>query len=84
LLQTLECARDNALIQAGQLTASIDPIGVILEMASDLMSLVGVSPIQLPSLGAATDVEALKQVVETIQGVVATLQVAADALGGCQ
>jgi len=84
LLAALQCAQANALSQAGQLTASIEPLGVILELAGDLMKLVGVGPIQLPALGSPGDVAALNQIVQTMQGVVAALQAAADTLGGCQ
>ena len=58
-------------------------MGVILELAGDLMQLVGVPPIQLPKPGAQVDVSALKQFVETVQTVVATIQPIVDALGGC-
>jgi hypothetical protein len=84
LLATLQCARDNVLIQAGQLTASFEPVGVILDLAGALLSLAGVPAIKLPSLGATTDVDSLNQVIQTLQGVVTTLQKAAEPLGGCQ
>jgi hypothetical protein len=84
LLQTLQCAHDNALIQAGQMAASFEPIGVILDLAGALLSIAKVPPITLPSLGATTDVESLNQVIQTLQRVVKTLEDAAAPLGGCQ
>ncbi len=83
LQRTLQCAQDNASTSAEHLTKSIEPIGVILKLASPLMGLAGVGPIELPSIGSDTDVAALEETVRTLQGVVGTLQIAADALGGC-
>ena len=83
LQRTLQCAQDNAATSAEHLTKSIEPIGVILKLASPLMGLAGVGPIELPSIGSNTDLAALEEVVRTLQGVVGTLQIAADALGGC-
>jgi hypothetical protein len=83
LLRTLQCASDNANTSAEHLVKSIEPIGAILKLASPLMSLAGVGPIEIPTLGSSTDVAALEQMVKTLQGVVATLKVATDALGGC-
>jgi hypothetical protein len=83
LLDTLNCAKENADLQAQHLTAAIEPIGVILDLALPLMELAGIPPIKLPGVGSGTDVESLTQLVKTLQTVVATLQVAADALGGC-
>ncbi|MBV8281691.1 MAG: hypothetical protein JO347_06445 [Candidatus Eremiobacteraeota bacterium] len=83
LSSQLQCAQQNAELQAQHLTASIEPIGVILELAGSLMELAGVGPIKLPTVGSQTDLNSLNQVIQTIQGVVGTLQIAADALGGC-
>ena len=83
LLDTLNCAKENADLQAQHLTAAIEPIGVILDLALPLMELAGIPPIKLPGVGSGTDVESLTQLVKTLQTVVATLQIAADALGGC-
>jgi len=83
LVRTLQCAQDNAATSADHLTKSIEPIGVILKLAAPLMGLAGIGPIELPSIGSETDIESLQEVVRTLQGVVGTLQIAADALGGC-
>jgi hypothetical protein len=84
LLQSLNCAQNNAATQAQHLTSSLEAVGVILDLAGDLMQIVGVKPIKLPTLGSQADIASLHQVVETMQGVVATIQVVVDALGGCQ
>ncbi len=83
LLASLQCAQDNAATSAGQLTKAIEPIGVILDLVGPFMGIAGVEPIQLPQLGSDTDLETLNQTVETMQGVVGTIQIVVDTLGGC-
>jgi len=83
LQRTLECAQENAAIAADHLTKSIEPIGVILKLAGPLMGLAGVGPIEMPAIGSETDLESLQGVIKTMKGVIGTLQIAADALGGC-
>jgi hypothetical protein len=83
LLQNLKCAQENASTQAQHLTSSLEAVGLILELAGDLMQIVGVKPIKLPALGGQMDTTALHGVVNTMQGVIATVQIAVDALGGC-
>src|SRR5208283_2232415 len=84
LVQSLTCAQNNAMTQAQHLTSSLEALSVILDLAGDLMQIAGVQPIKLPSIGTQTDVNGLNQVAQTIQELVATLQIAADLLGGCQ
>jgi hypothetical protein len=83
LMNAIQCEQNNAQALASNMTASIEPIGVILELAGTLFGIAGMKPITLPAIGSATDLASLNTVVETIQGVVGTLQIAADALGGC-
>jgi hypothetical protein len=83
LLSSLRCAQDNAMTQANHMTSSLEALSVILDLAGDLMQIVGVEPIKLPTMGSKPDLAALHQVVQTIQQVVATIQVVVDALGGC-
>lgn len=84
LQKTIECAQENAATSAAHLTNAIEPIGVLLNLVGPFMGIAGVEPITLPTLGSASDAEALNQTIQTLQGVVGTLQIAADALGGCQ
>lgn len=84
LVQILTCAQTNAQTQSQHLTSSLEALGVILDLAGDLMQIAGVAPIKLPTVGSSTDVNALNQVVQTIQELVGTLQIAVDLLGGCQ
>ena len=83
LVATLQCAQDNAQTQAGQIMNSLGPVGVILELAGPVFGIVGIQPITLPGVGGASDVAALNNVVQTVQGVVGTIQTVVDTLGGC-
>lgn len=83
LVATIQCAQQNAQTQATQLMNSLGPVGVLLDLAGPLFGIAGVQAIQLPALGSATDLNALRSVVKSIQSVEATIQIAADALGGC-
>jgi hypothetical protein len=83
LVNSIQCAQANSQAQAAHMMASMAPIGLILDLAGDLFGIAGIAPIKLPALGSSTDLAALNTVVETMQSVVATIQIAADALGGC-
>jgi hypothetical protein len=83
LISSIQCAQQNAQAQAAQLTSSIEPLGVLLNLAGTFMAIAGVKPITLPSLGSKADLQGLQSFVTAIQDVVAVLQVATDALGGC-
>ena len=84
LMNSLQCAQDNAMTQAQGLSQSLDPIFTILQLMTTIFAIAGKEPPKLPTLGAPpADVEGLNTLVQTIQGVVATLQVIADAIGGC-
>jgi hypothetical protein len=80
----LQCAKENAEITAQHLTKSIEPIGVILDLVGPLMGIVGVQPIKLPGIGSQTDLESLSQTVQVLQGVMGTIQIVVDTLGGCE
>ncbi|MBV9759635.1 MAG: hypothetical protein JO340_03635 [Acidobacteriaceae bacterium] len=83
LTAAIRCEQDNAQALAGNLTASIQPIGVVLQLAGTLFGIAGMKPIELPAIGSETDLESLITLVSTLQGVVGTLQIVADGLGGC-
>lgn len=83
LLSTLQCAQQNAQTEAQHLMSSVEPIGVILDLAGSLFGIAGIEPIKLPSLGSQADLQSLQSVVKAIQGAVATIQIVTDALGGC-
>jgi hypothetical protein len=83
LLQALHCAQDNAMTEAQHVAASMEALRVILDLAGDLMGLVGQPAIQLPSIGSQVDVSSLRQLVQDTQAVMVVLRAATDALGGC-
>jgi len=83
LMNTIQCAQENAAASAAHLTASIEPIGVILDLAGSLFGIAGVEPIKLPQIGSDADLETLNQTVITITDVVAKLEIVVEALGGC-
>jgi hypothetical protein len=83
LLATLQCAQQNAETQAGQIMNSLGPAGMLLELAGPLLDIAGVPAITLPSLGSTSDLTALNTAVQTLQGVVGTIQTVVDGLGGC-
>lgn len=83
LEESLQCAQANAEESASGLTKAIEPVGVILDMIGPLMGLVGAEPIQLPQLGSKGDAESMSKAIQSVQGVVGTIQVVVDALGGC-
>jgi hypothetical protein len=83
LVSSLECAQQNAQTAGQHLMKSIEPIGVILDLVGPIMGIAGLQPIKLPALGSQSDLDALNQVIETLQGVVGTIQIVVDAIGGC-
>jgi hypothetical protein len=83
LINAIQCEQQNMATLASSTMNSLEPIGVILQLAGTIFGIAGMQPITLPSVGSATDLQSLNTVLETIQGVVGTLQIAADALGGC-
>jgi hypothetical protein len=83
LQKALECAQENAEISSKHLTKSIEPIGVLLDLIGPLMGIAGIEPIQLPSLGGQSDLDALQKAIQAVQGLVGTIQIVVDALGGC-
>ncbi len=84
LVDALKCAKENAELQGQHLTQAIEPIGVILKLVGPLMGIAGISPIQLPTVGSQSDLQGMQDLLKTIQGIIGTLQIAADALGGCE
>jgi hypothetical protein len=78
-----QCAQGNANAQAQHLMASLEPVSVLLELAGTMFDIAGVPPITLPSVGSQSDVESLKALVKAVQEATAVIQIAVDALGGC-
>jgi hypothetical protein len=83
LEQALQCAQDNAQASADSMMKAIEPVGVILDLIGPMMGLVGQQPITLTPVEAGSGTEGLNQAVQSVQGVVGTIQIVVDALGGC-
>jgi hypothetical protein len=83
LIATLKCAQQNAQAQADSVLTSIEPLAVLLELASPVMDMAKVPPISFTAPGGAEGAEAIMSVVTVLQGVVEILETATDALGGC-
>jgi hypothetical protein len=83
LEQALQCAQENAATSAQHLTQSIEPITALLDLVGPFMAIAGIDPIQMPTPGSQTDVDALNKLVETMETVVNTIQGVVDGLGGC-
>lgn len=84
LEQALQCAQENAAASAEAMTNAIEPIGVILDLIGPMMGFVGQQPIQIDPIGSASDAESLSAAIQSLQGVQGTIQIVADALGGCE
>ena len=83
LEEALQCAKGNAAASGESLTTAIEPIGVILDLIGPMMGLVGQEPIKIDPIGSASDAEGLSNAIQSVQGVVGTLEVVVEALGGC-
>jgi len=83
LIASLECAQQNVLTSMGHLMQGFEPVQVILDLAGPFMSIAGVQTISLPALGSAEDIEAMTEVIATLEDVTNTIQQIVDTLGGC-
>jgi hypothetical protein len=84
LQRTLECAQENAATSAQHLTRSLEPIGAILALAQPLIELTGKEiKLEFPAIGSQSDLESLENAIRDVQGVVGTIQIVVDTLGGC-
>ena len=84
LAETIKCAQQNSAASLQHLMNGFGPIGAVLELMSPFMAIAGVDAIKLPALGDAEDAEGINSTIQTLQGVVDTIQPICDALGGCQ
>ena len=82
LMQSIQCAQENAATSAQHLTASLEPLKAILDLVTPIMDLAGMSPFKLPEIGSASDVESLEKVVAALQDGVNTLDTIVSALPG--
>jgi hypothetical protein len=80
LLDSLECARENAVTSAQSAMQGIEPVAVLLELAGPFMGIAGVDPIVLPGLASPEDAAALNDIITTLRQIVDALQAVVDAL----
>ena len=83
LVKALEDQQKRAQVKAASSFASIEACQAILELASAFFQIAGVQPVQLTSAPAVTDLNSLTQLLGSLENSAASLQAAADALGGC-
>jgi hypothetical protein len=86
LAATLQCAQQDAMNQAGQLTNAIQPITAVLSIVGTLASFSPVPVnlnVQFPALGSTVDLDGLNAFVAAIQDVIVVLQGVSNSLGGC-
>jgi hypothetical protein len=83
LATTIQCAQGNANAQAQHLMASLEPVGVLLDLAGTMFEIAGVPTITLPAPGSQSDIASLNSLIKAVQEVVSVITIATDALGGC-
>lgn len=83
LLATLECAQENAQRAAAGVMQGFEPVIAILQMAAPIMEPVTGTAIEIPALAPAGDLEQMETMITTLEEFVATLELIADGLGGC-
>jgi hypothetical protein len=83
LVKELERAQNKAEANAATLFASIDEVQGVLDLAGAYLMIAGVSSVQLASAPSAADLNSLMHLLVSLQESAASLQVATDALGGC-
>ncbi|MFN8940256.1 MAG: hypothetical protein ACK5ZJ_10990 [Acidobacteriota bacterium] len=82
LIKSIECAQENAQLQAEHFTKSMEPIGVILDLAGGLFEMAGLPKVSLPAWGSAQDLDAIDQILATLDETVNTLTTIVGTLGG--
>lgn len=83
LSRVLSCSLDNNMTSAQHLFAALEPVFALLGLVKPFMSIAGVQPIELPSIGSPGDAGALLEVIKTLEGIATVIQTVVDALGGC-
>jgi hypothetical protein len=84
LVNTIQCAQQNANAHAQHLMSSLEPVGILLDLAGDLFGIAGLPTIKLPAAGSQTDLASIRSLIDAVQEATVVITVATDALGGCQ
>jgi len=81
LAAQLQCAKENGMVAADAAMQAIDPIATLLELAQPFLSLMpGAPTIQLPALASDGSIDSLKEVINTMETLVQTLEGIAEAI----
>lgn len=83
LLANLDCARENVQRSANSVLQSVEPAMVILEWVAPLLEIAQMPAIEVPSFGDVEGIDEMEQYLATMEGFVETLELAAEAAGGC-
>lgn len=83
LLAALQCAQEDAQMSAQHMVSAIDPVMFLLALAEPFLGMAGVDPITTPALASPEDLASMQSTITTLEELVKTLQLVADALGGC-
>ena len=82
LLATLQCAQENAMTSSASLMQSVEPIAAIMDLLGGIMEMAGLPAFKMPALAPAADIAALEGTVQTLQGIVDSLNTIASPLPG--
>lgn len=80
LLQSLQCAQENAQQSAAYAMSGLEPIMALLGMMEPFLGIAGVDAITIPAMAPAEDLEAMETTVDTLEEVVALLEQIVDSL----
>jgi len=84
LVHALETAQKNAQARAASVLISMEAVQSVLDLASPWFAIAGIEPMHLPSAPANADLDTLTQFTAALAKSAASLQIAVDALGGCE
>jgi hypothetical protein len=82
-MAALECAQQNAQMSAQHIMSAIDPVMFLLSLAEPFLGFVGVDPITTPALASPDDLGQMQSIIDTLDQLVKTLELAVEPLGGC-
>lgn len=80
LMNTLQCAQDNANASAASLKQSIEPVSALLAMMKPFFGIAQIDAIEIPAIGDESDAEALNGIVVVLEDVIAAIDVVLEAV----
>lgn len=80
-MAALQCAQENAGIAADSTMKSLEPVLVLIELAQPFLQIAGVKlDVTIPSGVSPDDLEAMQNLVQTLQSVVSVIETIADGI----